>query len=86
MQTERQEQGMVGEDEVFQIEHNYRTKMKVARSRLIRQLRRDEAQPNGRKISKRIRKYQPVYAFNHYHPDQPWDILAIQSLHPPEEA
>ena len=63
--------------DVFTIERNYRGKEKVIRSRLIRQMRREEAHPHGRKSNKRIRKYRPIYAFDSYPPDQPWDILAI---------
>lgn len=48
-------------------------------------MRREEAHPNGRKALKRIRKYQPVYKYNHYRPDQPWDVLAIQPQQSPEE-
>jgi hypothetical protein len=74
-----------GQDDPFLIEHNYRSRIRVARSRAIRQMRREEAHPNGRKAPKKIRKYEPVYKYNHYHPDQPWDVLAIQSQSKPEE-
>jgi hypothetical protein len=78
-QTEGQEQ-----QDVFDIEYDYRGKARVRRSRLIRQMRRLELQPNGRKLPKRIRKYRPIYGFNSYCPDQPWDILADQRP-PPQE-
>jgi hypothetical protein len=38
----------------------------MRRSKFIKEMRRDEMQQNGRKLGKRIKKYQPVYRYNSY--------------------
>lgn len=42
---------------------------------MIRAWRREEMHQNGRKLGKKISKYQPVYAYNSYELDKPWDVL-----------
>jgi hypothetical protein len=39
-------------------------------------IRKLEVNPNGRKITKRMRRYKPVYGYNSYQADQPWDIFS----------
>jgi hypothetical protein len=43
-------------------------------------MRRHEMHPNGRKMAKRIRKFRPLYSFNPYDTDQPWDVLGEKQV------
>ncbi len=68
------------DDDVFVVVRDYRREVRTRRWKMIREGRKQDMWGNGRKSAKRIRKYQPIYKYNSYETDQPWDILVE---HPP---